>query len=77
MKKFWEIGRHIQWAEFEDGKIIDFSCSCEDFMYRRLGKDGDKTILFGICKHLNVAFNVFNKFKIKDGIIREKKKAIK
>ena len=49
MKDFYEINGYTQWVNNRDQT---FSCTCPDFTYRKLKKDGDKTIAIGKCKHL-------------------------
>jgi len=41
------------WLEIKGNKIINGSCSCEDFKYRRLKKKENKVTLSSFCKHLN------------------------
>ena len=52
MKRFYEIGKYYQWIEAKENKIIKSSCTCKDFMFRKLKKKEEKVIQIGDCKHI-------------------------
>ena len=49
MKDFFDINGYVQWVNHRDNT---YSCTCPDFQYRKLKKEGTKTIAIGKCKHL-------------------------
>jgi len=53
MKKFYELYGKYLWIEIEGDIITDVNCSCEDFMFRKLTKKGEKIKVISLCKHLN------------------------
>ena len=52
MKKFYELYGKSQWLTIKGEIITDASCSCEDFHFRHLKKEGDKVKVVGLCKHI-------------------------
>ena len=57
MKKFYNIGSHSQWVEISrNGSVINYSCTCENVMYRAFKEEERKTKIIGYCKHLRIIF---------------------
>jgi len=57
MKKFYDVGSHSQWIEItKKGLVINYSCTCENIMYRAFKEEDGKTKIIGYCKHLRIIF---------------------
>jgi len=49
MKLFFEEGKYTQWVEVD---LKGWSCTCPDFMYRRLKKTAEGNYVLEMCKHM-------------------------
>ena len=58
MKQFFEDGKHEGWVEWINGQLTKYSCTCEDFQFRRLQKVGEKVRAIGPCKHIKKVLGV-------------------
>lgn len=56
MREFYEESGYDQIIEMKNNKIIKYSCTCPDFQFRKLKKEGNgpdcNIICIGTCKHL-------------------------
>lgn len=50
-KIYYKVRDYDQWIELQGNRVINFSCTCHDFIFRSI--DLKKQGILRPCKHLN------------------------